>query len=228
MIPDSRRKVNALFKAKQFLAGLPLAASDAHASWRMLIQPERLEQLCGAAGRGLLPEPFAPFRAAYAEAEGLDDLDRFLYVDFKTWLVDDILVKVDRASMNHGLEVRSPFLDHRLVEFCTAVSAGYKLRGTTGKYLLRRLAENAVPTSALRRKKAGFNAPVSDWLHGPWRELAEVFLGPSKIEAIGFLDPKPIQSMLSEHFSRRRDHGHFLFSLLMLSMWVDRVQPTPP
>ena len=118
--PENRRKVNWLFKAKQFLAGAHLDACDAHAWWRMLSDYEQLGRLLGNPAELSPNVAFGPFRAAYAEAEPASPLDRMLYVDYKTYLVDDILVKVDRASMAYGLEVRSPLLDHRLVELCAS------------------------------------------------------------------------------------------------------------
>jgi asparagine synthase (glutamine-hydrolysing) len=227
-LPDSRRKVNAVFKAKQFLAGIDLDASDAHASWRMLLDAEAVRALLLDSGR--LPDvsPFGLFRRAYEEVPELGTLDRFLYVDYRTWLLDDILVKADRASMAHGLEVRSPFLDHRLVEFCASLPAALKRRGARGKVLLQELARGLVPDAVIRRRKAGFNAPVSRWLAGPWRHLALATLDERALKEIAVLDPQVVGGLLDEHLANRRDHGHRLFIILMLVLWLRRVRPMLP
>jgi len=224
-LPDSRRKVNALFKAKQFVAGCMLDPCDAHASWRMLATRQHLARLLGRDRESDIPDPFEPFRQAYRQAKGLQMLDQSLYVDYKTWLVDDILVKADRASMSHGLEVRSPFLDHRLVEFCMSVPAEMKLRRGKGKQILRQVARNLVPACAIRRRKAGFNAPVSDWLCGSWRELVEDHFSAPALASTGIVSPQVVRGMLGDHLSGRRDHGYFLFTLLMLGLWLRRVRP---
>jgi asparagine synthase (glutamine-hydrolysing) len=225
LLPDSRRKVSAVFKAKQFLAGAELDPCDAHASWRTLARAEQV--------RGLLNPDFdlkgfslfEPFRRAYHEAPGLNQLDRFLYVDYRTWLPDDILVKADRASMAHGLEVRSPFLDHRLVEFCMGLPPELKLRGRRGKFLLRHFARSLVPRGILTRRKAGFNAPVSHWLAGPWRALARDVFSPPSLQRAEVLNAAAVGQLLDEHLRGRRDHGYLLFALLMLSLWLQRVRP---
>ena len=225
LLPDSRRKVNAIFKAKQFLAGAGLDACDAHASWRTVAGPALLDSLLGPALPARGKGPLGPFRKAYGEVPSLNPLDRFLYVDYRTWLLHDILVKADRASMAHGLEVRSPFLDHRLVEFCAGLPPELKLRGKQGKYLLHHFAQGLVPDAVLHRRKAGFNAPVSHWLAGPWRELAADTLSPKRLAADGLLNPDVVDRLLEEHVHGQRDHGYLLFSLLMFRLWVDRVKP---
>lgn len=217
LIPDSQRKVNMIFKIKQFLAAWPRSSVDAHAWWRMLLDPELLS-LSGVHG----VEIFEDFRLAAAEAEGLTDLDKSLYVDYKTWLVDDVLFKTDRASMMHGLEVRSPFLDHRLVEFSTRLHPDLKKKGSDSKILLKRLAESRLPCEILQRKKAGFNSPVGLWLKTNWLELSEEMFRASKIANLG-IDPAPILVLWNEHKNMRRNHGYVLFSFLMLLLWVDTV-----
>ena len=222
LLPDNRRKVSFAFKLKQFLAGHELDACDAHASWRMLASPGRLSELLGGVAAA---DAFEPFREAHAQAAGLNPLDRALYVDYKTWLTDDILFKVDRASMNHGLEVRGPFLDHRLVEFCAGLPPEEKLRGRVGKHLLRRVAAHLTPQSAITRRKAGFNAPVADWLCGPWRELVAEHLSERSLAEFTPLDPRLVGRLVGEHLSGRRDHGYLLFTALMLALWLRRTRP---
>jgi len=216
-LPDSRAKVGAVFKLKQFLAGARRNPCDAHAGWRMLFAPEVLRDVVSPDAWLDGFDPFAPFRAAHDEVPELGPLDRMLYVDYKTWLAGDILVKVDRASMAHGLEVRSPFLDHRLVEFCAGLPPHLKLKGFRGKHLMRRTAKGKLPTAVIRRNKAGFNSPVSHGFAGPWRDLArDTLLGPG---APALLRPEALRGLLGEHEAGKRDHGHRLFSLLMYALW---------
>lgn len=225
-LPDSRRKVNLVFKAKQFLAGAELDACDAHAWWRMLGDREKLGALLRPDWAPLTAAAFEPFRVAYREAAALGPLDRMLYVDYKTWLVDDMMVKIDRASMAYGLEIRSPFMDHRLFEFCAPLPAKCKRAHGQGKIILRDAARQIVPPPILRRRKAGFNAPVSHWLSGIWRELVGEYLGPEKLKASGVLNPQAVAVLRDEHDRRRRDHGYLLFTLLQLSLWLDKIRPS--
>jgi asparagine synthase (glutamine-hydrolysing) len=216
-VPDSRAKVGAVYKLKQFLSGAHRDPCDAHGWWRMLLPPAALRSVVTPDAWRNDFEPLTPFREAYNEVPDLDPLDRMLYVDYKTWLANDILVKVDRASMAHGLEVRSPFLDHRLVEFCAGLPTHLKLRGLRGKHIMRQAAQGQVPNRVIRRKKAGFNSPVSHWIAGPWRDLAhDTLLGTG---ANGMLQQERVKELLSEHLAGKRDHGFLLFALLMFRLW---------
>lgn len=220
-LPDDRRKVGSLFKIKQFLAGARLDACDAHAWWRMLLRRDALQGLITEDAWDDTFNPFAPFRSAWEDVPELDSLDRMLYVDYKTWLADDILVKVDRASMAHGLEVRSPFLDHRLIEFCAGLPRHLKLSGLRGKRILRDSARGQIPDSVALRKKAGFNAPVSHWIAGPWRELVHDTLL-AKEAGMGLFNSTRVAGLLDAHMSGKRDHGFLIFSLLMFALWARR------
>ncbi len=228
-LPDSRRKLGTVFKARQFLSGVDLAPCDAHAWWRTIADAAQVRRLVpGTLVDDGAPPSFGPARAAWGEVPDLGALDRMLYVDFRTWLPDDILVKADRAGMSHGLEVRCPFLDHRLVEFCCALPPRLKLRGGRGKWLLRRAARGLVPGLARRRRKSGFNAPVAHWLAGPWRQVAEEALRDSNLGAGSAVDAAEARRLLEAHVRGRSNHGYLLFALVMLGLWLGRVRPGPP
>src|SRR5205814_2368490 len=121
-------------------------------------------------------EPLASLRRAYAACQSLDPLDRALYVDVKTYLVDDIMTKVDKMSMAVSLEAREPLLDHKLLEFAATVPSALKLKNGQGKYLLRRLLERRIPRSIVDRPKHGFEAPIAEWLKGPLAPMVDGLL----------------------------------------------------
>jgi asparagine synthase (glutamine-hydrolysing) len=220
LIPDPRSKVGAVFKLKQFLRGAELDPAQAHASWRMLAMTDNLKSLFQPGFWSDRTDPFAPALSAFAEVPDLTPLDRNLYVDYKTWLPDDILTKVDRASMAHALEVRGPFLDHQLVEYCAGLPARMKRRGMHGKHVLLRAARGLVPPQILSRSKRGFNSPVSHWIAGPWRELACDTLDEHALQREGILNGRAVQLLLKQHLAGRHDHGFLLFALLVLSLWT--------
>jgi asparagine synthase (glutamine-hydrolysing) len=164
-------------------------------------------------------DPFAGFRRAHAACESPDPLDRALYVDVNTYLVDDIMTKVDRMSMAVSLEAREPLLDHQLLEFAATVPTSLKLKHGRSKHLLRRLLERHVPASIVNRPKQGFAVPVDEWLRGPLAGLVEDVLNDGRLRERGIFEPSAVAGLWREHQTRRRDHGHRLWSLLMLELW---------
>jgi asparagine synthase (glutamine-hydrolysing) len=164
-------------------------------------------------------DPLAAFRSIWASCPSPDPVDRALLVDVQTYLLDDILTKVDRMSMAVSLEARVPLLDHHLVEFAASVPMGLKIRGGRGKHLLRRFLEGRVPKQIIDRPKKGFEAPTGEWLRGPLAPMAGDFLlGPSA-RARGIFSPTEVSRLWREHQSGSRDHRHRLWSLLMLELW---------
>jgi asparagine synthase (glutamine-hydrolysing) len=168
-------------------------------------------------------DPLEPFRRFYARAAATDPLNRILYVDLKTYLADDILVKVDRMSMAHGLEVRAPLLDHRLVELVAGWPGPAKVSAAATKPLLRALLEGVVPRQAWDRPKHGFEAPIGEWLRAePLRGYAEdLLLAPSGLCA-RLLDRRALRALWQAHLSGQADHRHELWMLLMLETWHRR------
>jgi asparagine synthase (glutamine-hydrolysing) len=164
-------------------------------------------------------DPFAPFRAAYAECTSPRALDRSLYVDANTYLIDDIMTKVDRASMAVSLEAREPLLDHKLLEFAATVPPSLKLRNGQGKYLLRRLLERSVPASIVNRPKHGFEAPIGGWLKTALAPMARDLFFDGRMRSRGVFDVARVERLWTEHQAGTRDHRHRLWSLLMLELW---------
>src|SRR5204863_1139587 len=128
-------------------------------------------------------------REALAPEPRLDPVDAVLRADTLLYLPEDLLAKVDIASMANSLEARSPFLDHRLVEFCAALPSSYKLRGRTSKWLLRRLMRDRLPPEVLTRSKMGFGVPVGEWLRGDLRPLLEDTVLSSRATQRGYFNP---------------------------------------
>jgi asparagine synthase (glutamine-hydrolysing) len=164
-------------------------------------------------------DPYISFRRAHEACASADPLDRALYVDVNTYLVDDILTKVDKMSMAVSLEARDPLLDHKLLEFSATIPSALKLKKGRSKYLLRRLLERYVPASIVDRPKHGFSAPVGEWLRGPLSRMAGDLLQDGRLRDRGIFDASAVRKLWIEHRSREHDHTHRLWSLMMLELW---------
>ena len=162
-------------------------------------------------------------------ADGDFDLDlgvdapaalRMMYCDAVSYLPDDILAKVDRASMAVSLETRVPFLDHRVAELAARIPLEMKVRDGRGKNILRRLLYREVPRALVERPKAGFAIPVGEWIKGPLRPWAEDLLDPGLLRAEGWFDPDIVRRRWRDHLSGRRDSAVALWAILMFQAWV--------
>jgi asparagine synthase (glutamine-hydrolysing) len=169
-------------------------------------------------------DPLQGFRSWLQRAPASDPLSRVLYLDSKTYLPGDILTKVDRMSMLHSLEARVPLLDHKFLEWVTALAPKWKMRNGTTKYIFRKLAQRlGVPREVLDRKKQGFSLPLVHWMRN---ELKEMILGvlvdPQTLKR-GYLNEKGIRRLLEEHFQGRRDHSARIWRFLMFELWCRNV-----
>lgn len=164
----------------------------------------------------------------HAERAPTDDpLSLVQYLDLKTYLVGDILTKVDRASMAHGLEVRVPFLDHTLVEWTSGLRREHKLRDGEGKWLLKKSLEPNLPRENLYRRKQGFAVPLADWFRGPLRDRVTSVLSSPSITDSGVFDPESLQRLVGEHVARRQDHSAAIWSILMFDAFLRNLHDVP-
>ena len=224
VLPVNHRKVGWPEKLRRLSGSLAADFPQAHASWRdifsqpelhAVMQPGWREQVESSQSRGLFDDYFA---GHFAEVEGCHPVDQATYVDIKTWLVDDILVKSDRASMARSLEVRCPLLDHRIVEFAAQLPPDMKLKGFAKKHILRHSQRNRLPAWLLDRPKQGFNAPISQWVLGPLRDLCLTTLfSPQMLQ---WFKRAEIQRLWDEHERKQRDNGLKLFGLLCVGLFI--------
>jgi asparagine synthase (glutamine-hydrolysing) len=155
----------------------------------------------------------------FEQIQASDLLDRMAGVDTMSYLPDDLLVKVDRATMAHGLEARSPLLDHHLVEFCASLPVDFKIRGGVTKYLLKAVMKDTLPSSILQRPKMGFGVPIDQWFRGECREIVEDTLLSSRCLQRGYFEPAKIRRMVHEQQQGRTSYGSRVYALLMLELW---------
>jgi asparagine synthase (glutamine-hydrolysing) len=163
-------------------------------------------------------------REAYAQSGTVDPLNRALFVDIDTLLADQVLPFVDRLSMAHSVEVRPPFLDHRLVEFVATLPGTMKIKGGLVKYLLKKSVSDLLPTDLVNRAKEGFIMPINEWMLLPLRNFVEATLSPARLKRHGLLEAGAVNRILHDHYVGRASHGNRLWNLLMLQLWWDRFQ----
>jgi asparagine synthase (glutamine-hydrolysing) len=174
--------------------------------------------------------PAERFERTFAAPASRSGLDHLLYLDSKTYLPGDILVKVDRMSMANSLETRAPLLDHRLIEFAQTIPASFKLRGLETKYILKRAAQGLIPDEIINRPKQGFDVPIRRWLNRELREMLDDTLNDRRARERGDFNHRAVLSILDEHRRGVRDHSRQLWSLLVLELWrrafIDRQPET--
>ena len=170
------------------------------------------------------PATFLTDRSRWADLP--DFTQRMMFLDTVSYLPDDILVKLDRASMAVSLESRVPLLDHRVVEFAWRLPLGLKMHGRIGKWLLRQVLYQYMPKRLVDRPKMGFGVPLDSWLRGPLRPWAEALLSESRLRSEGFFDPIPIREKWAQHLSGRRNWQYHLWDVLMFQAWLRRNEST--
>ena len=225
-LPASTRKASLDYKAKRFVRAAHLPPLERHHGWKEILSAEARDELTG---RHAAFDPVDILRARYAETTGAPQLARLQDVDFGVYLVDDLLVKTDRASMAHSLEARVPFLDPLVTNLAFALPTRLKVRGLAKKVLLRKAVEPLVPAEIVHGRKRGFSIPAAAWLRGELEPFARETLSPESLQRQGFFQAQPVTRLIDEHVAGREDWSRQLWGLLAFTLWYERhVEQEPP
>ncbi len=215
-LPASDKNFSLSFKLQKFIEGATVKPSERHGRWLQAFSKEELKDLlCTEVYEGLSDD------ISYYEDNGTSPKD-VLNSYVHSYLMDDVLVKVDRASMQYALEVRAPFLGREVVEFLTALPYAYKLNGFTTKYILKRLMKNKLPRNIVYRQKKGFGIPVSEWLKKELKPLLLQQLAPEKLCVQDIFNAGYVGQLIEEHMSGAKNNRKKLWTLLMFQLWAER------
>jgi asparagine synthase (glutamine-hydrolysing) len=221
LLPPSDKNISLDFKLKQFLKGFETGKQNAHTLWlgsftpalkELLFTKETKAKLSNGSGLDCIPRYLK-------EVPNTKAFEQILYVYYRTYLLEDILVKVDRASMYNSLEVRAPFLDRSIVEFMSSLPQNYKIKGFNVKYLLKELMRNKLPNEIIDRPKKGFGIPVSLWLRNELKGTMEHYLSEERIRKHRLFDYSFVEKLKKEHLSKKRNHRKLLWNLMVFEMW---------
>jgi asparagine synthase (glutamine-hydrolysing) len=220
MLPSSSAKVSLDYKAKRFARGAGLPPLERHHAWKEIFSRQLQASLLG--DRDPDWDPVDIYRERYAETASAEPLARLQDVDLGIYLVDDLLVKTDRSSMAHSLELRVPFLDNEVAAMAHGLATPLKVRGLAKKRLLRQALAPLLPKEVLRGPKQGFSIPVAAWLRGPLQGFARETLSAETLSRQGWLDPATVTALLDRHCAGREDLSRQLWGLIAFTLWFDR------
>lgn len=224
LIPPSEKKKGVWNKIKRFSQGFEHNPELRHLRWMMFLSDANKKLLYTDDLQreldGVVPLcQRSPFRDIMSESAHFDSLNRELYIDLRAYLVDDILVKVDRMSMATSLETRVPILDHKLVEFVSSLPGDIKLKGLTTKWIFKKAMERLLPRQNIYRPKEGFSIPIKHWLRKELKDLLLDYLNRERIREGGLFNFEPIEQMINSHLKQRENYSHQLWALLVFEIW---------
>jgi asparagine synthase (glutamine-hydrolysing) len=219
LLPASRENLSLEFKIKRFLRGIGPPAEIRDQIWLASFTPAEQQALLRDTSN---IDEFQDVTEAAKICNSPREMERLAYLYCKFYLQDDILTKVDRASMACSLEARAPFLDYTFVEFVNSIPFDLKLKGLTSKYILKRALRGKLPADILARSKKGFGIPVAHWLATDLKPLASEMFSESRIRRQGLFNPAEVNRLFREHLSGKRDHRKQLWTLLIFQLWLER------
>lgn len=224
-LPPSELKKGLVNRSKRFSEGFCNSPANRHFRWMLFLTRQQKKRLYSPAFQQEsfmrdLPQR-EPFSGFFKRSRQFSGINQDLYLDLKTYLTDDIMVKVDRMSMAASLETRAPLLDVKLVEFAFSLPPGWKVKGGTGKWFFKRAMAGILDPEILNRQKQGFSIPIKNWLKGELKELMLETLSEKKISDLGFFNPGYVQTLIREHLQNRENHSHRLWALIQFHLWHD-------
>jgi len=224
-LPTSLERISFDYKAKRFVTGADLPFQRGHYWWKVIFDEEEKKSVCTPeflARR--FRDSFQVFEEHFKTAAHAHPLNQLLYVDAKTFLLDDNLAKVDRMTMANSLEARVPLLDHELVERVAVMPPSIKSRGLETKRLLRRAVRNLLPPAIRRGAKKGFTPPLPFWIKDEMRDFLLDYFRPERIQATGVLQGDYCHKLLGEHLAGRKDNNRQIWTILSLVCWLEKNQ----
>jgi asparagine synthase (glutamine-hydrolysing) len=228
MLPVKTRNLSFDYKATRFVTGSKYDRVARHHIWFGSFNPAEQEMLLTAEVLNITDgDIYRDARRMLDECDSTDVVEQMQSLDTRLYLAEDILTKVDRASMAVSLEVRAPFLDPRVAEFAASLPTNYKLRGRKTKYILKRAIEDYLPPFVTRRGKKGFGVPVAQWLKEKLRPLARDLLSPERVRKAGVFNPDYVTKLQDEHERGVANHRKLLWTLLMFELWHESFIETP-
>ena len=228
LLPVKTKNLSLDYKALRFVTGAKYDTVARHHVWFGSFTPEEQTELLTADALAASDDDiYAQARQFADECDNEDQVTRMQSVDTRLYLAEDILTKVDRASMAVSLEVRAPFLDPRVAEFAASLPANYKLRGHKTKYILKKAVHELLPPFVTKRGKKGFGVPVAEWLKVKLRPLARDLLSPERVRRAGVFNPDYIARLQDEHERGIANHRKLLWTLLMFELWHESFIETP-
>ena len=226
LFPVSDENISLDFKLRRFASGLAYEAPVRNQIWLGSFDPDEKRNLFALEVNEVLKtkDEFGILRDRWNSCDSSHYLNRIWDLDLRFYLQDDILVKVDRASMANSLEVRAPYLDHELVEFVCSLKPDLKLKGLTTKFILKEAAKGILPDSIIHRTKKGFGIPIAKWIKGDLKEMFTDFLSESEIRESGLFNPSYVSNLLKEHLDQRKNHRKLLWTLFVFQAWHSRLR----
>jgi asparagine synthase (glutamine-hydrolysing) len=221
-LPDQEQKKGPVVVLRRFIEGARLDPGALHMRWQYFGSDALDRRLFrDTVLRSVDRDRFAPIRRAAARCNSDRQLDREVFVDTRFTMPDSVLMKVDKMSMAHALEIRVPLLDHHLIELAATIPPRLKFPGFKTRAIYRRALEGVLPPKILHRGKQGYSLPLKQWLRNELRDYTVQLLRGSEVVR-QYLDPAGVETLIAEHLARRANHNHTLWALINLTLWHRR------
>lgn len=222
-LPPASQKKGIVNKIKRFAEGGFYPESYEHFRWMIHVKPNEFDHIFHTnVTENISTQDCFSLITKYLSENQVTGLNRAMYLDIKTYLTDNILVKVDRMSMAPSLEARVPFLDYRIVEFALSLPQNLKIRGIKTKYILKKMATGILPDKIINKPKQGFSIPMKTWLKGPVRTMMTDMLSYDRLKSQKIFNPQYINRLMTEHLENKYNHSHKLWGLILFQLWMER------